>query len=231
MFGALGTLFVASLLGSAHCAGMCGGFVAFGAASGASAPSYHLGRLITYLLLGALAGAAGAGVDWAGSWAGVPRLAAVLAGAAMIVWGAMALGRSFGLRIAAGPTGSPFKRLLFRIHRDLGRTPPLLRGAILGLSTTLLPCGWLYAFAVTAAGTGSALWGAATMGVFWLGTVPILVALGFGVQRAAGPLRAHLPRIGAVAVMAIGLVTLAGRLEAPPAHAEAPQAASHCHGH
>jgi sulfite exporter TauE/SafE len=31
---------------------------------------------------------------------------------------------------------------------------PEVRAAILGLGSALLPCGWLYAFVVTAAGTG-----------------------------------------------------------------------------
>ena len=53
------TIFIASLLGSLHCIGMCGAFTAITA--GGPKPvqltiAYHLGRLITYMTLGAVAG-------------------------------------------------------------------------------------------------------------------------------------------------------------------------------
>src|SRR4051812_10683184 len=60
------TIFLASLVGSLHCAGMCGAFLAIAIGlPGASQPSprraatlqslYHLGRLVSYTLLGAAA--------------------------------------------------------------------------------------------------------------------------------------------------------------------------------
>ncbi|HEY0971648.1 MAG TPA: sulfite exporter TauE/SafE family protein, partial [Gemmatimonadales bacterium] len=69
---------VASLVGSPHCAGMCGPFVCFYAGAGAGArpvarwaahAAYNGGRLLSYLALGALAGTLGAGLDAAGSMA------------------------------------------------------------------------------------------------------------------------------------------------------------------
>ena len=69
MTALIATVLGASLLGSAHCAGMCGGFVAFyagGAASlrGRAAWSCHLayngGRLAAYATLGGAAGLLGA---------------------------------------------------------------------------------------------------------------------------------------------------------------------------
>ena len=66
----------ASLLGSPHCAAMCGGFVCFYAGSGdrrgvAGHVAYHLGRLAAYLTLGVLAGTLGSRLDAAGRMAGV----------------------------------------------------------------------------------------------------------------------------------------------------------------
>ena len=49
----------ASLLGSTHCLGMCGGIVMALPPKRSSHLAYHLGRLGGYLLLGALAGLAG----------------------------------------------------------------------------------------------------------------------------------------------------------------------------
>jgi sulfite exporter TauE/SafE len=100
----------------------------------------------------------------------------------------------------------------------LAGSSPRTRAAVIGLLTGALPCGWLYAFVVTAAGTGSALAGAALMAVFWAGTLPIMVGLGVGVQALAGPLRRHLPTACAVAMIAVGVLAVSGRarhLDAP----------------
>ena len=82
---------------------------------------------------------------------------------------------------------------------------------VIGLLTTLLPCGWLYAFAITAAGTASPLWGGATMAAFWLGTLPVMVSLGTCVQKLTGVVGARLPVITATVVIVVGLWTLVGR--------------------
>jgi sulfite exporter TauE/SafE len=86
------------------------------------------------------------------------------------------------------------------------------RAAATGLLTTLLPCGWLYAFGVTAAGTGSASGGMTVMLAFWAGNLPMLVAVGVGAQRLAGPLARRLPVASAVFLVALGLATIAGKL-------------------
>lgn len=226
------TVFAASLVGSLHCAGMCGGFVAFGAGSGASQLAYHFGRLVTYVILGALAGSVGAAIDLAGAWAGLPRVAAIIAGASMFFWGGLTLAKSFGFTLRTPAAPSPLRKLLFRVHGVVAKKPPVTRGLLLGLVTTLLPCGWLYAFAVTAAGTGQPVGGAAVMAFFWLGTVPVLAALGAGVKRLAGSLRVYLPRVAAVAVMVVGLLAIAGRIDLVPAHAAGEgQVEASCHGH
>ncbi|MBI4951427.1 MAG: sulfite exporter TauE/SafE family protein, partial [Myxococcales bacterium] len=85
----------ASLAGSVHCAGMCGGFVAL--AAGGAAPTaprrwlpqlgYHAGRLVAYLALGTAAGALGSAVALAGDTAGIADAAPVLAGATMVALG------------------------------------------------------------------------------------------------------------------------------------------------
>jgi len=50
---------------------------------------------------------------------------------------------------------------------------------ILGLLNGMLPCGLVYFFAVTAASTGSPLWGAVVMFIFGISTIPSLFTLGF----------------------------------------------------
>lgn len=89
--------------------------------------------------------------------------------------------------------------------------PPLWRAGTMGLSSALLPCGWLYAFVVLAAGAGSSWAGAALLSAFWLGTLPALLGLGLGVERLSGAMRAHLPRLGAVAVTLVAGWNIATR--------------------
>ena len=69
------------------------------------------------------------------------------------------------------------------------------------------------------------------MAVFWSGTVPAMVALGLGVQRALGPFRTKLPAITAAAMMVIGLLTVVGKFR-PGAHVHRPDTtASATDGH
>jgi sulfite exporter TauE/SafE len=212
-------VFVASLLGSLHCVGMCGGFVAFysgadgsaGARRLASHAAYSGGRLLAYALLGVAAGSIGAALDLAGSLAGFQRAAAVVAGVVMVVWGILALLRIGGVRIFAHRTGSTISRWLARGISLVGDRPPVVRAAAVGLLSGVLPCGWLWAFVVTAAGTGSAMAGAAVMAAFWAGTVPALLALGLGAQLAGIPLRRHIPALTALILVALGLYAIIGR--------------------
>src|SRR5436305_116750 len=96
-------IFTASVLGSFHCVGMCGAFLAV-ATGDLGDPTrrpllqtaYHTGRLISYISLGAAAGSAGRMIDLAGGLAGIRPLAAALAGAAMILFGVRALIRTGG---------------------------------------------------------------------------------------------------------------------------------------
>lgn len=213
----------ASLVGSVHCAGMCGPFVAFAVGLGDRARvgrvalhvAYHGGRLVTYALLGAAAGALGAALDLGGRLAGWQRAAALVAGGAMIGIGLVAVLQAAGVRLASLPAPRMLSDFVARTTRAAARLSPLPRALLTGLLTTLLPCGWLYAFAVTAAGTGSVWAGAATMAAFWTGTLPILVALGAGVQQLAGALGRKLPLVTSLGIIAVGLFTVSQRLAMP----------------
>ncbi len=210
---------LASLLGSPHCAGMCGPFVAMtiGSRAGDSATrivsqaAYHGGRLLTYTLLGALAGALGAALDQAAALAGIQRFATVLAGALMIGFGSLALLRSLGLRIPLLPRSASLQNAVFAGHRAAATLAPTGRALCVGCMSTLLPCGWLYAFVITAAGTGGALRGALTMLAFWLGTLPILLVLGVGFEQIKHALGRRGPLITAGFVVCIGLLSVTQR--------------------
>jgi sulfite exporter TauE/SafE len=54
------------------------------------------------------------------------------------------------------------------------------------------------------------LW-SAVMAAFWAGTVPALLAVGFGTQLVSAPLRRHIPAVTAVLLVALGLFAILGR--------------------
>ncbi|MEO1496660.1 MAG: sulfite exporter TauE/SafE family protein [Planctomycetota bacterium] len=214
----------ASLLGSLHCAGMCGPFCGIAVSGGHSRGSalalhaaYHGGRLLTYSLVGAIAGAAGAMLNLASALAGFQPIALALAGATLVLFGVAELARqqhSTGWLARIGHWRLPpaWTRVVQRGQRFAAQQSSLPRALTIGLLTTLLPCGWLYAFVVTAAGSGGAWEGAAVMAAFWAGTLPVLLSLGIGVRQLAGVLGAKLPVATAVALIGVGLFTLSGRL-------------------
>jgi len=209
----------ASLLGSIHCAGMCGGFVAVagegvsGRARWVSQLTYNAGRLVSYSVLGAAAGFLGRAVDVAGSAAGIGRVAALVSGSVMILWGMGALLETQGVRVFRGKWALP--KSVIEALGSVRRLPAAWRGLVLGLATTLLPCGWLYAFAVTAAGTASPIQGALVMAAFWAGNLPVLIGLGVALGVVVGRVRQHVPLLSAAVIFCVGLFTVTTRANLP----------------
>lgn len=209
----------ASLVGSLHCAGMCGAFLAIAihtpgekkVARWKPQAAYHLGRLVTYVGLGIAAGAAGALMDLGSTLSGIGPIATSVAGAMMILFGLITVLRYAGVSVPRVRPPSFMQSALTRGHSFAMRFGSVARASLIGLFTTLLPCGWLYAFAVVAAGTASPLKGGVVMVVFWMGTLPILVALGTGVQQLLGSLGKRMPLITSLVVIAAGTYTLSGR--------------------
>ncbi|MEW5915770.1 MAG: sulfite exporter TauE/SafE family protein [Gemmatimonadota bacterium] len=231
LFGVL----LASLAGSVHCAGMCGPFVCvysgLNKGSGGSLPhvAYHGGRLTSYLVLGATAGALGAGADRLGALVGLSRAAALLAGILMVLWGTTTILQAYGIRVpwrrASRAVRSPLGAVLLRLRQH----PPVVRAGATGLLTTLLPCGWLYAFVAVAAGSGNAINGVATMAFFWLGTLPALTVLGALTQRLAVRYGYRIPVAMASVVVVLGILTIAGRVGLVPMISLPMDNAGHAH--
>lgn len=213
---ALLVILLASLLGSFHCAGMCGAFVAFAVGTGQGAgkwrtqAAYHGGRLATYAALGAAAGGMGGLVDLAAKQAQFQHGAAWLAGGLMVAAGLLMLFKLWG---GAGRWKPPALLVKWAAagHRLAAPLPPGGRALAIGLLTFLLPCGWLWQFVIMAGGTGSAGGGALLMAAFWLGTVPMLSALGFGVRKALGAAWPKLATVGALLIITLGVWTAIAR--------------------
>ncbi len=200
----------ASLVGSPHCAGMCGPLAVLASARHArvTVPVYHLARLIGYVCLGLIAGMAGATFELGGHLIGWQRAAATAAGALMIALGVAALVRLFrqtGLHFTL-PGG--MQRWLAAAHRRTATWSTPARSAAMGSMSIFLPCGWLYAFLITAAGLASPWGGAAVMAVFWMGTVPALMGVTWGARTLSGTWRQYVPHATAILLIAVGAYTM-----------------------
>ena len=205
--------FLAGLLGSGHCFGMCGGIAgSLGAVSGlgkrsAALPAvqFNLGRLLGYALLGAVAGGVlGLAGDIMalkplGKWLrGITSVMILLIGLRFLVdWRGLDIIEKGGA--ALWQRIMPFAVRISRRHDWLGRLG-------LGACWGFLPCGLVYTVLVTAASTGSAVAGATTMAAFGVGTLPAML----GLTLAAPALSVFLSDRFVRRIVGFSLVVLAG---------------------
>jgi sulfite exporter TauE/SafE len=199
--GALLAAFVSGLAGSLHCVAMCGGFAATAGPRFTGAAAWHLGRLTTYALLGALAGAVGKAIPGP-AW--LPAAVAMV----LLCWFALAI---------AGIVREPRLRIpgVARTGIALANREGLGSRYLFGMTTGLLPCGLVYAALALPVAIGTPLGGALAMLAFGLGTVPALAALSAALRRvlASGvwPRRAL-----AALILATGLWSIAMRAGMTP---------------
>ncbi len=204
------TAFVAGVVASLHCVGMCGPL----SCSMIGSPSkgkmllphglYHIGRLVSYSLLGVLAGVLGsAAISWFGQ-----NPARYAPWAFVVFFLVMALGLDGYLTRwqARKGYGRGIVQWAYRLSGNA-------RGLGLGLVTPLIPCGPLYIMLWATTMTGSAVDGVATMAAFALGTVPLLLLAQAGWSwlslRTKPQTLARLRRVLAVlAVLAISMRAL-----------------------
>ena len=182
--------FAMGFFGSPHCLGMCGGIVtAFGLSMQGVSPAkknalmltYHLGRLISYAILGLIGGIIGATVLqplWVGN--SLPR---ILIGVVLILIGLTMFGlpllnhlEKLGMRL--WQSMSPIRKKVFPIDS-------FPKALMAGLLWGFLPCGLVYGALLMAVVGHDITTGALLMFVFGLGTMPMLIAT----QKAVGVLQ------------------------------------------
>ncbi len=210
------TIVAASLLGSTHCAGMCGPFVLLmvgkpGATSLSTTiklAAYHLGRLTTYLLFGLLAGTFGQALNKSGYLLGSQQAAACLAAFTMFISATILLLRQLGVPLQHLPIPAKWVKTIYAGFKVAKAWPEHVRAWWIGLLTTWIPCGWLYAFVIVAAGSGSALMGSIIMFAFWLGTIPLLSVIGVSAGQLSTRWRKASPWIAITACLVLGWMTL-----------------------
>jgi len=205
-----------AFLGSfGHCVGMCGGIViAYSSTKVQQGWSktqqsfshllYSLGRILTYSVLGAIFGYLGSVVTFSNTANGVLWL---IAGTAMLLAGLSLLGKvKFLALIEHSFSKSTWYQQNFRA---LINSQTFTSFFLLGMLNGLLPCGFVYFFAITAASTADPLYGALVMIIFGVSTVPALFSLGFfvGLFKQSG-LRNIMMKLAAISVILYGSYTI-----------------------
>lgn len=191
------------LLGSAHCVGMCGGFVmSVGSGGGGRRRAlarqliYASGRVTVYALLGAVAGFIG--LKAASEWSMATAWLMIAAGFVLVWQGVEAAG--FWPKRSSQTCG--FAGVFALIWGGARASSLFLAGALNGL----LPCGLLYGFLAVAAASGGMISGAATMALFGLGTVPALALFGGGAGSLSVAWRRKILTAAALLVATTGTV-------------------------
>jgi uncharacterized protein len=226
MIGLLGAVIVASFLGSLHCVGMCGplALLSIGAVntpakltrreSVVRLTNYHLGRLLTYITMGVTLATAALVVDSGGAALGVSGIAARIAGSLLIaigIWNCLKLLAPQWVPSGHSRWGLWIAKQLASFRKPLQSLPNSVRAFAMGTLTTLLPCGWLYIFALVAGGTADPLTAMMVMLAFWLGTLPALSAVVSGVAHFGSWSGRLGPWCTAALLIATGVYTATGR--------------------
>jgi sulfite exporter TauE/SafE len=222
--------FAAGLVGSVHCAGMCGGIVgAFSMAAPrrafpvavvvANAPamaldgavrvlSYNAGRIGSYMAAGALAG---------GLLGGVRQLAGAAPLQLAAYWAANLMLVALGLYLMNAWHGlarlESVGRLLWSrlqpLTRHLLPVDHPAKALALGALWGWLPCGMVYSMLASAMLSSTAAGGAAVMLAFGLGTLPALITMGLFGNLLQAWTRRRSVRLGAgLLVLSFGLLGL-----------------------
>jgi uncharacterized protein len=191
------TAFALGLVGSLHCAGMCGPLALALPHAGSRLAvffvgrlAYNLGRVITYCVLGLVFGLLGKAL----LLAGVQRWLSIALGVTLLV--GLFASRKLAL---CRPASALVEQLKSRMAALLSRHSfdALL---VLGLLNGLLPCGLVYVACAGATAAGDLFNGGLYMLAFGAGTVPMMLAISLSGKLVPFSLRLKLLKAVPVAV-------------------------------
>jgi sulfite exporter TauE/SafE len=168
------TALLFGLMSSFHCAVMCGPIL-LATSTGTNQSIlqstrliYHLGRISTYALLGALMGLIGEGLYLAGLQQGI----SIVSGLLILLFIFLPKTPSLLFKgTGMNKISSGFKSLFAKLLQRRGLTSQFLTGSINGI----LPCGMVYIAMAAAASFKTPVDSMAYMVLFGLGTLPMLL--------------------------------------------------------
>ncbi len=204
--------FLVGFLGSMHCVGMCGGLVTTLSMSRpniwwAGLMAYQAGRIITYTLLGLLAGILGLVLLQLAWFTHIQQGLTLIAGTLMIL---------FGLTLAGWLPDILAQRLngftkwlgLSRWIQAASASRMPMSWLMVGLFNGLLPCGLVYAGLALSISTGDVVQAALVMLAFGLGTVPAMSIVPIVLRRISPHWRGLFLKFAALLLIALGCLTL-----------------------
>ena len=203
----LWTAFIVGLVGSAHCAGMCGPIALalplrseswFTRVSGGLI--YNTGRILTYMMLGAIFGLLGKGLHMAG----FQLWTSVVLGILMITMVLVPLifkrmpslnnvFESYSARLLSG----------FRSMFRKGDTKSLFG---IGFLNGILPCGLVYVAIAGAINTGDVLSAMIYMALFGAGTIPVMLAVSLAGTMISLKLRVFVNKLSPYVIVLLGVL-------------------------
>ena len=195
-----GMLIVTGLLTSLHCVCMCGALNLSASVESNSIRdyrrplAYNLGRIISYTVTGGIVGFIGSVISINTTISGIFVVAAA------VIMLMLSL-RMLGLTDFHLPQILTAGKLL-KIPRLTGRKSAF----VIGLLNGLMPCGPLQAMQLYALTTGSILFGALSMFLFAIGTVPLMFAFGMVSNMLKGKTREWIHKVSAMLVPVLSIV-------------------------
>ncbi len=206
--------FITGLMGAGHCIGMCGGLVGALSLSEAGKKGgwpfhllYNTGRIITYTFIGAVVGWLGSAMAYTDQFKLITRSLLLFSDLFVILVGLGTAGLFTWLNASKLDFPGPMQAMTKAVH-SLRKLPPALSALPLGLMFGFIPCGYLYAVAITAAQSADVVTGALMMFAFGLGTAPSLLIFGSAAHWLSGRARTWMLRIAGLLVASMGVVNL-----------------------
>ncbi|MCP5500027.1 MAG: sulfite exporter TauE/SafE family protein [Leptospiraceae bacterium] len=198
------SIFSSAFLGSTHCLGMCGPITLIMNRSYIEHFFYHTGRLISYILLGLIAGFFGQFLFIGFSKSLIATLTPISLGLVFIYLAYNILQqKKFHIDL-------PFLKGL--LQKQMKEEKSHYNSFLIGLLSFSLPCGWLYGYVIGAATTNNPLSGAVFMFMFWLGTVPILIFSPVLIRKIIEPFQKKFPSLAGWILLLTGIFLILNSL-------------------
>jgi sulfite exporter TauE/SafE len=167
--------------------------------------SFHLGRLFTYGLLGALAATLTHLASFNQFFSGLRSSLTLTGGILMILLG-LALLKVLPLPFSTTALSMTTGSFIGRRLSPLFRSQSLASKIALGFLTGFLPCMLSWAMIIQAATTQSPVGGFLTMFAFGMGTIPVLFFTGLSASLFSLKVRFLGERVAALSVMVMGFI-------------------------
>lgn len=205
-----GLAFMAGVLGSGHCLGMCGALVSgYFMNSGASKSYvpyffYQFARIFVYTMVGLGAAALGVVLVSSGVFGKIQSILQMFIGTVVIF---LAMGILGWIPFQGSVRLLPMN--LLRKGYAASRTKgPLLGASMAGLLNGLMPCPLTFAMAVKATSAASISEGGLLMLTFGAGTLPTMLFVSVAFGKMSAHFRGLMLKFAALIMIAMGLNTI-----------------------